>query len=158
MYSFSGGVEKGASLAEIKRSATTIGNPSSVVAEALEQLRERLFYLDQWGGKSYFTSQITPTRVLHMKMENVEKREVDQMENEVLKRTLSGKPLKTFVWPRESAEIPDYTDLKLIITKSLDDDFMRQVVEMKGGSPRVNRNTLFFLPLLPVSKIHFTAP
>lgn len=145
MYSFSGGVEKGASLAEIKRSATTIGNPSSVVAEALEQLRERLFYLDQWGGKSYFTSQITPTRVLHMKMENVEKREVDQMENEVLKRTLSGKPLKTFVWPRESAEIPDYTDLKLIITKSLDDDFMRQVVEMKGGSPRVNRNTLFFL-------------
>ena len=35
MHSFSGGVERGATLGEVKRHATTLSNPSSVIAETL---------------------------------------------------------------------------------------------------------------------------
>src|SRR5665647_521227 len=145
MYSFSGGQEKGASLIEIKRNATTLDNPSAVVAEALEQLKSHLYYLDLWSGKYYFTTEITYARALNMKKESVEEGEIDDLEYDVLKSTLIGDVLKTRIWPKQSVEIPDDADLKLAIMKRYDDALMRQILETKGGSPRVNRNILFFL-------------
>ena len=40
---------------------------------------------------------------------------------------------------------PDDADLKLIILKKHDDLLMKDTLETKGNTPRVNRNTLFFL-------------
>jgi predicted AAA+ superfamily ATPase len=64
LYSFSGGIEKGVSLGEIKRNATTTGNPASVVSEALEQLKARLFYLQHLSGKYYLTNQPNLNQIL----------------------------------------------------------------------------------------------
>jgi len=49
LYSFSGAQEKGAHMGEIKRNATTTDNPSSIVVEAVEQLKNTLFYLQSQG-------------------------------------------------------------------------------------------------------------
>jgi hypothetical protein len=155
MYSFSGGHEKGVASAEIKRNATIVGNPSVVVAEALEQLKEKLFYLEKQSGKYYFTSQVTINSVLRMKMENVEDAEIKELELELVNGALTSKPFKSFVWPRKSEEIPDDTELKLIVLNSLADDFMRQILEMKGNNPRVNRNTLFFFTPLATERNAF---
>jgi len=54
MYSFSGGVEKGCHLGEIIRASTTVDNPSSVVAEAVDQLKSNLFFLQNVDDKYFF--------------------------------------------------------------------------------------------------------
>ena len=147
LYSFSGGTEQGASLEEIKRSATTKGNPSSVLTEAVEGLREKLFYLRHDGGRAYFTNQPNLNRILLTRMENINERAIDGFEKEVLEKnvSVSGGQLKTRIWPKDGSDIPDDTDLKLIILKECDDPLMKDTLETKGNTPRVNRNTLFFL-------------
>ncbi len=55
-----------APLAEIKRSATSLQNPSPFVAEAIEQLKARLFYLQTHGEKFFQQSgQFEPHPVEH---------------------------------------------------------------------------------------------
>ena len=145
LYSFSGGPEKGAHLREIKRSATTTGNPSSVVAEANEQLRSKLFYLQHDGERTYFTNQPNLNRILQTRMENITDSEVDELEETVLKGNLSRKRLNTYIYQKDGSGIPDDTELKLVILKAHNDALMKGMLEMKGNTPRSNRNTLFFL-------------
>ena len=145
LYSFSGGTEQGVNLGEIKRSATTTGNPSSVVAEAVEGLRGKLFYLQHDSGRSYFTNQPNLNRILLTRMENISDSEIDEFEETLLKKNLSGGKLKTFLEAKEGADIPDNDDLKLVILKERDDVLMKEALETRGNTPRVNRNTLFFL-------------
>lgn len=153
LYSFSGGVEQpGAEVRDIKRSATTIDNPASVVAEAVEQLRNNLAHLHHDGDKYYFTNQPSLYQLLLTKMENVSPQQVEQFENQLLKQSAETGPLSAYIWRRESSEIPDTDAFKLVILKSLDDDFMRQVLQTKGESPRVNQNTLFFLAPLSIER------
>jgi hypothetical protein len=145
MHSFSGGTEKGANLGEIKRIATTTGNPSSVVAEAVEGLRGKLFYLRHDSGRAYFTNQPNLNRILLTRMENINDTEINEFEETLLRKNLSGGQLKTFVWPKDGLDIPDNADLKLVILKERDDALIKSTLETKGNTPRVNRNTLFFL-------------
>ena len=145
LYSFSGGTEKGANLGEIKRSATTTGNPSSVLTEAVEGLQEKLFYLQHESGRSYFTNQPNLNSILLIRMENINDQTIDEFEETELKKNLSSGGLKTFVWPRDGSDVPDDAELKLIILKKRDDLLMKDTLETKGNTPRVNRNTLFFL-------------
>ena len=148
LYSFSGRPDpekKGASLGEIKRNATTTGNPSSVVAEASEQLRSRLFYLQHGGERTYFANQPNLNRILQTRMENIADSKVGEFEEMVLKDNLSGKGIDTYVWQKDSSGIRDDPELKLVILKEHDSVLMQDTLEMKGSTPRVNRNTVFFL-------------
>jgi hypothetical protein len=145
LYSFSGGLEKGAYMGDVKRSATTTENPSSVIAEAVEQLKNNLFYLQSQNDKYFFSNQPNLNRILLTKMENIKDRDVVEAEEALLKQQIHGGKLKVFLWPGKPKDIPDNEELKLVITKGKDLAFMRSVLESKGDSPRVNRNTLFFL-------------
>ncbi|MGH7450628.1 MAG: DUF499 domain-containing protein, partial [bacterium] len=160
LYSFSGGTEKGVTLGEAKRVATTIQNPAAVVAEALEQLRGKLFFLQYQSGKYYFTNQPNLNRILLTKMENIGDAELEEFEKGLLKKNIAGRKLKVFPWPEFSVsgkvEIPDTPDLKLIILKECERAFMKQTLETKGSTPRANRNTLFFLAPLKSEKAGFS--
>src|SRR2546425_2639758 len=145
LYSFSGGVEKGAHLGEVKRSSTTTENPSSVIAEAVEQLKNNLFYLQNQNDKYFFSNQPNLNRILLTKMENIKDHDVVEAEEALLKQQIRGGKLKVFLWPGKPRDIPDNEELKLVITKDKDLAFMRSILESKGDSPRVNRNTVFFL-------------
>ena len=145
LYSFSGGIEKGANLGEIKRSATTTGNPSSALTEAVNGLREQLFYLQHESDRSYFTNQPNLNSILLIRMENINERVIDDFEETVLKKNFSGRHLRTFVLPKDGSDIPDDADLKLVLLKERDDLLIKNILETKGNTPRVNRNTLFFL-------------
>jgi hypothetical protein len=70
MYSFSGGVERGATMVEIKRTATVLDIPSSIIAESIENLRNKLFYLQVSQDKYFFSNQPNPNRILLIKMES----------------------------------------------------------------------------------------
>ena len=149
MYSFSGGVERGATLGEVKRSATTTGNPASVVAEAVELLKDpHLFYVRQQSGKYFFSNQPNLNRILLTRMENIDRREVAGEEEALLRKRAGGHRLKVFPWQTSDSDIPDTPDLKLILLRARDDGVMAAMLRQKGTTPRVNCNTLFFLVAL----------
>ena len=148
LYSFSGKPnpeKKGADLREVKRNATTTGNPSSVVAEANEQLRSKLFYLQYDGERTYFSNQPNLNRILQTRMENIADSKVGELEETVLKGNLSGKRVNTYIWQKDGSGIRDDTELKLVILKTRNDVLMKNILEMKGNTPRANRNMVFFL-------------
>ena len=148
LYSFSGGSEQGATLGEIKRSAVTTGIPSSVVAEAATDLQNKLFYLRREDGRFFFTNQPNLNRILLTRMENIKDSEIKEFEKTLVKRNLSIGNLNTFIWPSDGLEVTDSADLKLVILKQPDNALMQAILEMRGKSRRVNRNTLFFLTTL----------
>ena len=145
LYSFSGGPEHGASLGEVKRSATTTGNPASVVAEANDQLKGRLFYLQHDDGRAYFTNRPNLNRILLTRIENIDDEKVAELEETLLNKNLAVGRFKTRLEPKDGADIPDDSDLKLVILKKRDEPLMKNILETKGNTPRVNRNTIFFL-------------
>ncbi|WP_178139398.1 DUF499 domain-containing protein [Rhodothermus profundi] len=145
LHSFSGGTERGATLGEVKRHATTLQNPASVVAEALEHLKTRLFYLQQSDGKVYFSNQPNLNRILLVREENIRPEDITNLERERLGRRMRGHRVKVYIWPESENDIPDTPELKLLIFRQRDEERMRAFLEKKGQTPRVHRNTLFFL-------------
>jgi hypothetical protein len=149
LYSFSGGVERGATLGEVKRSATTTGNPASLVAEAVELLKSRhLFYVRQQSGKYFFTNEPNLNRILLTRMENIEPGEIAAEEEALLKTRVGGRWFKVFIWPTSDADIPDTPELKLLFLQERDDTLMATILKQKGTIPRVHCNTPFFLVAL----------
>jgi hypothetical protein len=155
MYSFSGGVEKGCHLGEIKRSATTIDNPSSVVSEAVEQLKSNLFFLQNVNDKYVFLNQPNLNRILLTKIENIKDKEVVELEHQLLKNQMIGDKFKIYPWPSTAKDIPDTQDLKLVVIREKNVNFMNEIIEKKGESPRIYRNTIFFLTPLESERSSF---
>jgi len=145
MYSFSGGTEKGTTLTEIKRSATTPGNPSSVVAEAVEQLKGRLFYFQLQSDKYFFSNRPNINRIVLTKMENIKDEDLLALEKDLLKQSIQNARFRVFLWEEEHASIPDTEDLKLIILSAGKKTVIDSILKNKGTSARVNCNTVFFL-------------
>ena len=155
LYSFSGGIERGCHLGEIKRSATTIDNPSSVVAEAVEQLKSNLFFLQNINDKYLFLNQPNLNRIVLTKIENIKDKEVIELEDELLKKQMIGDKFKIYPWPSTAKDIPDTQELKLVVMREKNSGLMNNIIERKGESPRVYRNTIFFLTSLETERSSF---
>jgi predicted AAA+ superfamily ATPase len=145
LYSFSGGIERGAHLGDIKRSATTTENPSAVVAEAVEQLKNKLFFLQSQNDKYYFSNQPNLNRILLTKMENIKDSILIDSERQLLKEEISSSKLKVFVWPQKPKDVPDNPEIKLVMMSSKNEEAMDEILSTKGETPRVYKNTIFFL-------------
>lgn len=145
LYSFSGAKEQGITQGEIKRCATTIDNPASAVAESVERLNDTLFFMQKISNKYFFSNQPNINRIRLVKMENIKENELVEEERGLLKESIKGGKLKVFIWEENSSNIPDSEELKLVILKKENRDRMRNILETKGQTPRVYRNTLFFL-------------
>ena len=157
MLSFSGAQERGASMGEIKRIATTVENPSSAVAEAVDQLKGNLFYLQSRANRLYFTNQPNLNRILYNRIENIDPEAVLSAERDLLKNTIAGGKLKVYLWETDPSNIPDASDLKLVILRSFDRGTIDSILKRKGQAPRVYRNTLFFLCPLESERAGFEA-
>lgn len=154
MYSFSGGREHGATLTDIKRQAAAYDNPAEVISDCLERLKNRLFFLQNTDDKYFFSNKPNLNRIIQTKMENVPSESLKELEEELLKRNISGKRFKTFVGEQSYKDIPDNYDLKLLVLESVDKQMMMEIVNNRGNStPRVNRNTIIFL--CPGEKTNF---
>ena len=148
LYSFTGGQERGALIDQVKRSAARLPDTASVIDSAMTQLNAHLSYLRTENGKSYFDTQPNLHRLLQIRMENVADEEVASRAEAQIKKsftTSSGAKMKTFISPRNGTDIPETPDLKLIVLPQRDDEFCRNVLELRGETPRIYRNTLFFL-------------
>ncbi len=88
-------------------------------------------------------------------MENVTQQNLREVERELLKRRVTEKHLTVFIWREQSSDIPDTPELKLLLFPAADEMLMRAFLKQKGGTPRVNRNTLFFLTPAANERIAF---
>lgn len=142
MTSFSGRGERGSSIRELKLSSIVPEIPSSVIDTVINELKEKLFYLSDEG--LYFTNQPNLNRIVVSKEENIQPEEIEERIEEIVKNSISKSgPLKTYLFPKFSKDIPDTPELKLVI---LDKEVPgAEFVEKNGESPRVYRNTLIFL-------------
>ena len=157
LYSFSGGQEHGTTLGELKRSAATLQNPSPVVAEALEQLKRKLFYLQNRGDKYFFSNQVNLNRILANYLENVKAEDATDLEMNLLRAAVKGRRFKTYLWEEASANIADSEELKLAVLSKDNPALINDMLKSKGQTPRVYRNTLFFLRPLESERGMFLA-
>lgn len=153
MYSFSGGLEKGATYNEIKLSCAEPSIPSSIIIEALSKLKENLFYISDMGN--FFTNQPNLNRILLTKMESIEQKDIEREEKENLQNSCSKEYFDIYIWPRDTKDIPDTKELKLIIMKSYLKNEFKKFVENCGEKPRIYRNTLIFLCPLESERMNF---
>jgi len=156
LYSFSGGLVKGATSTDIKRAATTTENPASVVAEAVEQLKGKLGFLQSEGDRCFFSNQPNLNRIRLVKMENIVEDRVTEVEKDLLREAVRGGKVKVFVWEEQSGNIPDGEELKLVILKRENGSVREEILKNKGQTPRVYRNTLFFLYPVETERIPFS--
>lgn len=142
MHSFSGKGEKGAGIREIKLSACQPEFSSSVIDNAINGLREKLFYLADEG--LYFSNQPNLNRVLLTREENIAREAIIEEERAYLEKFISKKGgFAVYIWAENHRDIPDTPELKLIILKERKPEW--EFVEKHGETPRIYRNTLIFL-------------
>jgi hypothetical protein len=157
LYSFvGGGGEAGATPNEIKRHTLTPGLPASVISEVLSKLSNRLlFYLHEEGGRYYFSTTANLNKILTIRKENLTAEDLRTAEQEALRTRVRGQRMKTFLWPTHPTDIPDDPAPKLIILPEADTTLMQRFLNEKGQTPRVHRNTLFFLTPLATQRPPF---
>jgi len=145
MYSFSGGSVRGATLNQIKRSASVLGNPASVIGDTVGLLEKELFYLQTIDNKYYFSNQPNLNRILITYMDNIKPDDVKEVEKELLKENIRLGSLHSVLWEKDSSNIPDDSYLKLVFLPESDSNLIKEIISNKGKTPRVNRNTLIFV-------------
>ena len=152
LCSFSGGPEHGVGINGIKRSAAVYPNPSNVVAEATERLKNKLFYLQIKDDRYYFSNQPNLNRIILTYTDNVDDRTLPEIEKNLLRTMIKGGFFRTYLWEENSGNIVDSEELKLVILTKKDDRIISDILLNKsdillnkGMTPRVNKNTIFFL-------------
>lgn len=143
LYSFSGG-ERGVSLGELKLSCADTNIPSSVITEVVDNLSSALYYLWREDGRYVFKSQPNLNKAVISRMSEIEEPELREQTRALIQKYI-GKAIPVYIWPRNSKDIPDTEELKLVVLPSSDKSLVEEILNNYGENPRVNRNVLFFL-------------
>ncbi len=151
LYSFSGstdGQARGATQGEIKRSTAHISNLSSIIDTTTNRLNQSLSYLRVENGKAYFDKQPNLSRIVKIREENIDTNTVKLRTYAHIKKSLkpdSSSLLKMYIVPKNSKDIPDTPEMKLIVLSNRDDTFSQELLKTYNNKTRVYHNTLFFL-------------
>lgn len=146
LSSFSAGPEKGTTISEIKINTVDKNFESSIIDTVISRLSDPLssLYLEERENKYFYTKEITLSRALRQKMNIVKDEEITKEEERVLKEIISReKYFKVYLFIKDSKDIPDNKELKLIILK--DKEKLVEILSNFGEKPRVYKNTLIFL-------------
>jgi len=143
MMSFSGrGGERGSNPKEIKINTVYPEFSSSIIDTVISNLKERLFYLSDEG--LFFINQANLNKIIISLEENVTDEKIYQKEIEILKKHIkSSSGFKLYLHPKFSKDIPDSSELKLVVLNKERPD--NEFFEKCGEIPRVYRNVLIFL-------------
>ena len=155
MYSFSGSHDNGITLGEAKRIATTMDCPASLISDVFEDLKNTLFFLKNVSNKYLFTTEPNLNQILNIRMENIRRNKLTELQEEIFRKYISHTKLKTYYLPANPNDVPDSVDFKLVVLKERSDSIMREFLEKKGVAPRTNRNTVFFLSPIDSERLRF---
>jgi len=138
------GSDEGVELPYIKLATLHQGTIPSMVTELLQRLsKTTLWYLNEKNGRYFFSKIPNLNRMILDKKENFKDSYKEELK-ELLHREV-GRSFASYIWPRNSEEVPDNQELKLVI---LDPDIREGEVdswiERRGNNFRVYKNTLIF--------------
>lgn len=142
MNSFSGRGKGEVSIRELKLYSTYPEFSSTVIDNAVNHLKEKLFYLSDHG--LFFTNQPNLNRMLVTREESVSEGEIYERELDIIKTHISSPPrFKICMHPKFHRDVPDTPEPKLVILNRGSPE--REFMENYGDVPRIYRNTLIFL-------------
>jgi predicted AAA+ superfamily ATPase len=143
----------------VKLGCVMPGESPAVFGDALRRLAAAATYLYQDGPRFWYATQPTVTKLAEDRAEQL-KRDPDQVAQELddrLRADLrkSGDFSRVHPLPRSGADVPDDLDARLVVlpaeqphTKepgSAAEAAARAILESRGNTPRLYRNTLVFL-------------
>lgn len=143
----------------VKLGCVMPGEVPSHFVDALRRLTAAATYLYQDGPRVWYSTQPTVTKLAEDRAEQL-KRDPDKMAMELdrrLRRDLgkTGNFSRVHPMPRTSAEVPDDLDARLVVL-GIEDVYTKEagnaaevaaksILETRGNTPRIYRNTLVFL-------------
>ena len=145
MCSFSGGGSNGANMGEIKRASASEDFPSSIIGDVVAKFKSKLFYLKSEDDRYLFSNEPNINRLKMDRMENVHNNELEENEKSLLESNIGKQKLRVRIWPKNSRDIEDTPTLKLIILSENNPKLCKTFIENNGETPRIYRNSIFFL-------------
>ncbi len=143
----------------IKLGCVMPGESPAVFGDALRRLASAATYLYQDGPRFWYATQPTVTKLAEDRAEQL-KRDPDKVMQELetrLRDSLrkTGDFARLHPLPRSSADVPDDLDARLVVLPaeqpyireggSAAETAARAILESRGNTPRLYRNTLVFL-------------
>ncbi|MCX7968313.1 MAG: DUF499 domain-containing protein [Armatimonadetes bacterium] len=132
-----------------------VWNPTTENApidEALRQLEERCWYLDEEGGLLFFGLEPSLEKIVQDEMGRISDEKVFQALKNLLETATKADTFKTYIFPENSRDIVDDESLKLVVISpdfTVESEQTKQKVsewwEYRGETPRTYRNTIFFV-------------
>jgi len=135
------------------------GEAPAIFGDALRRLSAKATYLYQDGGRSWYAVQPTVTKLADDRAD-VLTRSPEKVSEEIEKRLRLdlrqiGDFKRVHTLPGSAQDVPDSTDTGLVIlglnqtytraTDSIGEVTAKQILEYRGNSPRIYRNSLVFL-------------
>ena len=143
----------------IKLGCVMPGEHAAIFGDALRQLAAAATYLYQDGSRAWYATQPTVTKLADDRAEQL-KRDPDKVAKELESRLRAnlqkaGDFSRVHPLPQSSADVPDDIDARLVVlsaeqtyTKepgSPAETAVKAILEQRGNTPRLYRNTLVFL-------------
>jgi len=143
----------------VKLGCVMPGESPAIFGDALRRLASAATYLYQDGPRAWYATQPTVTKLAEDRAEQL-KRDSDKVAAELEVRVRadlrkSGDFSRVHPLPRTGADVPDDLDARLVVlppehayTKengSAAEQAARAILESRGNTPRLYRNTLVFL-------------
>ncbi len=143
----------------VKLGCVLPGEAPAVFGDALRRLAAAATYLYQDGPRYWYATQPTVTKLAEDRAEQL-KRDPDKVAQELDERLRadlrkSGTFARIHPLPRSGADVPDDLDARLVVLpaeypytkepESAAETAARAILESRGNTPRLYRNTLVFL-------------
>jgi predicted AAA+ superfamily ATPase len=144
---------------QVKLGCVMPGESPAVFGDALRRLAAAATYLYQDGPRYWYSTQPTVTKLAEDRAEQL-KRDLDKVVHELDQRLRAdlakkGDFIRVHPLPGSSADVPDDLDARLVVL-GVDHAYSREpdnaaemaakaILETRGGTPRLYRNTLVFL-------------
>ena len=155
----SAAAQRGIEDRRVKLGCVMPGESAAVFGDALRRLASAATYLYQDGPRAWYATQPTVTKLAEDRAEQL-KRDPDKVANELDERVRTdlrktGDFARIHPMPRSGADVPDDLDARLVVlppehayTKEPGNPAelaARGILESRGNTPRLYRNTLVFL-------------
>lgn len=153
VYSFSGGARKGLNIRELRVATLREGIPRTIVGDTVGKLSEELWFFHSTAGIYAFKNQANLNRVIVDSEDHIKENDIESELKELLKK-FAGNDLETYLWPHNSADIPDSRKVKLVILspdyfypQNKVDDFAAELISHAGIGYRTYKNGILVLAL-----------
>jgi len=156
LYSHSGGREQGGTEPQLRLAALHPDMTPAIVADAMDRLARRLWYLYGDGGIWRFSAQPNLNKILVEQEDAVRSEDIREEIRKTLGDFVGLRAFRrVYIWPGEDRDVADTPDLSLVVLDldypmGLEDEeealrFISRVLDNHGTTYRKYRNTLAFL-------------